>query len=263
MANGAVGGEDGHVRDADDGVVGVEDLLFAEGDGPGDVFRFDVVGHERVLAGGVVADVDRGGLEAVDLALEGGDADDFDGGVFVMLGELANLGKRGDAGAAPGGPEVEDDDFAFEIGEGFEAVAGGPREVEFGRGVADEGGLGVFDACGFVEFGENAVDERGGFGVGEVGFELGEEGAGGGFVFENLKVEHRLHDEDFGDGVGFLGFVFLDEGVEGGEFGGEGFGGVGAGLEFGLDLSDEGLQGGAGGFVGGFDEGGEKQSEKK
>ena len=64
--------------------------------------------------------------------------------VFVFVLKLDEVGNFGAAGSAPSGPEIQEGDFAFGIGErdGFFIEAG---ELEFGRGigVADEanGGL--------------------------------------------------------------------------------------------------------------------------
>ena len=123
VADGAIGGEDHHVGDAVDAVGGVEDGLFAEDDGPGDVLGLHIVGHEGEFAVGLAAGVDGLGLEAVDASLEAGDAEDDDIGVAVVGGEFADLGEGRDARAAPRGPEIEDDDFAAEIGEFFQAGA--------------------------------------------------------------------------------------------------------------------------------------------
>lgn len=253
MADGAIGGDDDHVRDAGDAIVGVEDFLGAEDDGPGDVFGFEVVGHESVFAVGFAAGVDGVGLDPVHAALEAGDTEDDNVGVFVMRGEFADVGEGGDAGAAPRGPEIEDDDFAAEVREGLQAGKGAPGEVQLGSGFADEGCFGEFGFRGAVEIGDEAVGIGALLGGGEVGFEAEEEFAGLGGVTEDLGVQGGLHEEDLGDVVGFLVAVFGEEGVEDGEFGGEVGGGALAELKFFLDAGDEGLEvgGGGGGAIGG------------
>ena len=115
--------------------------------------------------GGAVHGVDAGGGvadgEEIDLVLD--EEALVDVGVFVLrdgddgdLGKLALHGEEAgeflDAGGAPGGPEVEDDDVpavAAEVG-GLNAVG----DDELGRGFAENGGMRAAVAAGGEQGGE-------------------------------------------------------------------------------------------------------------
>ena len=145
MAERAVGGDDGHMRDAGDAIVGVENFLFAESYGPIDVHLRDVVIHQGMLFGGIIAHDDGCGFEAMDAALQARDADNFHGGTSVVLGELTHLRKGSHARATPRSPEIEHDDLAPEVGKVSKPIGSGPGKIEFGRGSSNqafmEGGL--------------------------------------------------------------------------------------------------------------------------
>jgi hypothetical protein len=51
------------------------------------------------------------------------------------------------------------------------ALPGRPFEVQFGGGLANEGGLGGLGFCGLVELSEDLIDAVGGLSAGEIVFE--------------------------------------------------------------------------------------------
>lgn len=134
VAKSAVGRDDGHVGDAGDAIVGVENFFVTETDRPRDFLGLDVVAHERHFLLWISLGVDALGLKTGNGTLDTGDTEDHHSEVFVMGGELADLRKRRDARAAPRGPKIEDDDFPLEVGQRLEAGEGGPFEVELGAG---------------------------------------------------------------------------------------------------------------------------------
>jgi hypothetical protein len=114
--------------DLDGAVEGVDALVFvADGD------EIDVVVDEEL---------------AVDVGvLIHADGDDFEAGHLFVEGEEA--GEFFDAGSAPGGPEIEDDDAAAQLAE-IDGV-GGVADDELGGGFADVGGMTAAVAAGEQE----------------------------------------------------------------------------------------------------------------
>jgi len=128
------------------------------------------------------------------------DADDFEALGMVVFVEVFDAGDFGVAGAAPGGPEVDENDFALEFG-GREVAVGGGATGDFERfaehvffGLIDVGvggdlfGGGGGGACeeAFGLFGEVVAGEaevgHAGEGDGDaiaVGVGLGDGGVGG------------------------------------------------------------------------------------
>ena len=125
-----------------DGVVGGDD------EDVGDAFDADFFGGGVV---GIDADgvIDGGGFHEVldDLGVFAADADD-DEIVFEFLLECREFGNGLAAGGAPGGPEINEDDFAFGIGFGGEPFL----DDQFGGGLAADivGVEGLLDGGGIV-----------------------------------------------------------------------------------------------------------------
>ena len=111
----AVGVDDRKMRDAADVVVGVEDLGRRERDRPGDLHRLDVLGHQRVLLGGIALAVDRLLAARIVPSLQARDAEDHDVLGRVVLAKLPHVREARDARAAPGRPEVEHHDLAAKV----------------------------------------------------------------------------------------------------------------------------------------------------
>ena len=111
-AEDAVAVDDVGFGDLDGAVEGV-DALVAVADGD----EIDVVFGEEATVDGVV--------------LIGADADDGDLGESVL--EIEEAGQFFDAGCAPGGPEIEDDDFSVKAGEvePLDAVTDGEERCGF------------------------------------------------------------------------------------------------------------------------------------
>ena len=105
VAKRAVGRDDGHVGDAGDAIVGVENFFVTETDRPRDFLGLDVVAHESHFLLWISLGVDALGLKTGNGTLDTGDTEDHHSEVFVMGGELADLRKRRDARAAPRGPK--------------------------------------------------------------------------------------------------------------------------------------------------------------
>ena len=240
MTDGAVGCDDGHKGDALDAIGRVEDLFVAEGDVPGHLLGLHEIGHEGNFLGGIILRVDAGGAEVGHEALEAGDADKADGRTREVRDFLADLREGGDARAAPRGPEVEDDDPAAEVGEGLEAGLGRPLEMQFRCGLADEGVLGGLHFGLVVQLGEQLVHGLGRLGPGKVPFQGQQQFARLGLVVDHLNEKGRAHERDAGDEVGFLPGMLLEQGVELGDLGRQGFGGGPACLHLGLHLIDDG-----------------------
>ena len=62
--------------------------------------------------------------------------------ISKLAGDLLDLRHRLQARAAPGGPEVEDDDLALVLRQ-VELRPAQELELEVGRGLADQGGFGA------------------------------------------------------------------------------------------------------------------------
>jgi len=122
------------------------------------------------VADGEEVDVVLGKEAAVDVVVLV-DADTDDGELRHLMLEGEEAGKFFDAGGAPGGPEIEDDDAAAELGEveGLDAVG----DFEEGGGVAEvfRVGAAVTAGCGEEESeGDCGVEEGGGSTHGELRF---------------------------------------------------------------------------------------------
>jgi len=262
------------VADADDlgleGAVGVDGEVVREGVDAVDV-RELVIGVEDLGPGHVIL---AGELLPGVGVLVPGDAEESEGLVCELLGEVLEFRQELPAGDAPGGPEVEEDDAAMETGERDGLAVGGDggegwghggagerevSEVVLGAGAIRVGGWGDLDVAGeglagvriAAEGGEGAaVEEERGAEVGVVcdgGFEGGVglgEFARGGLVA--VEVEGSAAVEEIGVGLVFgLGGEALE--LDGG---GDGLlPGTGAEAEGGDPL--EALGAGVAGEVGG------------
>ncbi|MFM1945193.1 MAG: hypothetical protein RI897_4175 [Verrucomicrobiota bacterium] len=175
------------------------------------------------------------------------DADDFEAFVVVLFVGFEDVGEFGDAGSAPGCPEVDEDRFTFEFGEG-EGLVIEVFDIEIGERFTDA------EFC--LDFG--GFDHAGGvfglWGVGEVGGELLEEGEAFFLFGEDLGIERGLHEEDLGDLGCFGVFMFGEQGIELFKFIGEGGFRALVVLEFLVNFSDELIELGFGvpGCVGGL-----------
>ena len=140
-AEDAVAVDDVGFGDEGGAVEGV-DALFAVADGD----EIDVVAGEELAIDGVI--------------LVGADADDGELGHLSL--QVKEAGELFDAGGAPGGPEIEDDDAAAEAGEIdlLDAVADG----EEGGGLLEVSGVVSAVAASGEEEGEREDGKHGGTG---------------------------------------------------------------------------------------------------
>ena len=128
-----------------------------EGDGHalhGELLGDVVVAEDHGVVNLLLGEEGADGFPAVDVQ---GDADDGEATIFVFGLEFDEPGDFELAAVAPGGPEIEKNNLAFEGGE-LERFAGGVEESEVGRGRA------VF-----------------------FGFEVGANGSGGGEVLQEFN----------------------------------------------------------------------------
>ena len=161
-----LGGNDGSLAiDKEGGGHGVETTVLlakrvaVDEDGVVDLFLIDELGDGRLVfgpAGLVVL------FQVVSLGV---DAEDFKSLGCVPFAELDDPRRLNFAGAAPGGPEIDEDGFAFVVGEG-DFFAAEIFKREGGRRLAGEGGLILGRAVGvWDEFALGGRSEEAGGGL--------------------------------------------------------------------------------------------------
>jgi len=274
VTNGAIGCDNRDVGDAGDGVVGIINFLFAEGDVPRHIVLGHEFGHEGHFLFGIAFGVDACVAQVGDESLQAGDADKGDGGIREVGNMFADIGEGANTRTAPRGPKIEDDDLSAEVGEGLHAVAGGPSEMQLRSGPINEGRLFQAAFLHALDRSYELVGFAGGLGVGEVELQLGQLRAGQIGVFEKLKREERLLEGDVGDGIGIVPSILREEGVVGPGFLGKVGRGFEPGLQFGrqarihiFDIGGRGVGcwriGGGSGGEGAGDEGHADQDEEE